>query len=160
MTVFTIGYEGLGIDSFLSLLAQHGIDTVVDVREYPVSRKPGFSKKSLAGVLHLAGREYVHISELGCPKQIRDCYREDGNWKRYTESFLKYLQTQTAAIVALSERTQSSRCALLCFEADHNFCHRSMVADAVHTYCAAHVRHITITCAKRGIPALPRLAYS
>ena len=160
MTVFTIGYEGLGIDSFLSLLAQHGIDTVADVREYPVSRKPGFSKKSLASVLHLACREYVHIAELGCPKPIRDCYREDGNWKRYTESFLKYLQTQTAAIVALSERTQSSRCALLCFEADHNFCHRSMVADAVHTYCGAHVRHIEIAHAKRGIPASSQLAFS
>ena len=152
MTVFTIGYEGLSIDSFLSLLAQHRIDTIVDVREYPVSRKPGFSKKSLASVLYLAGRKYVHIGDLGCPKQIRNRYREDGNWKRYTESFLKYLHTQTSAIAALSERTRSSRCALLCFEADHNFCHRSLVTDAVHTYCGASVRHIAITCAKRGIP--------
>ena len=48
MTVFIIGYEGLSIDSFLSLLAQHRIDTIVDVREYPVSRKLGFSKKGQA----------------------------------------------------------------------------------------------------------------
>ena len=160
VTVFTIGYEGLSIDSFLSLLAQHGIDTIVDVREYAVSRKPGFSKKSLASALHLAGRGYVHIAELGCPKPIRDRYREDGNWKCYTESFLEYLHTQTSAIVALSERTQSSRCALLCFETNHNFCHRSLVADAVHMYCGAHVRHIAITCAKKGIPVLPQLAFS
>lgn len=120
-----------------------------------MSRKPGFSKKSLASVLHLSGRKYVHIGELGCPKPIRERYREDGNWKRYTESFLKYLQTQTPAIAALSERAQLSRCALLCFEADHNFCHRSLVADAVHTYCGVSVRHIEIARARTGIPWLP-----
>lgn len=48
MIVFTIGYEGLSIGRFLSLLAEHGIDTIVDVREYPVSRKLGFSKKGQA----------------------------------------------------------------------------------------------------------------
>lgn len=35
MTVFTIGYQGLDIDTFLSLLAEHGIETVVDIRELP-----------------------------------------------------------------------------------------------------------------------------
>jgi uncharacterized protein (DUF488 family) len=48
MIVFTIGYEWLSIGRFLSLLAEHGIDTIVDVREYPVSRKLGFSKKGQA----------------------------------------------------------------------------------------------------------------
>ena len=33
----------------VALLAEHGIDTVVDIRELPLSRKPGFSKKALAG---------------------------------------------------------------------------------------------------------------
>jgi len=55
MTVFTIGYEGLDIDAFMSLLAEHGIDTVVDVRELPLSRKPGFSKKALANILNISG---------------------------------------------------------------------------------------------------------
>jgi hypothetical protein len=29
MTVFTIGYEGLDIDDFMSLLSEHGIETIV-----------------------------------------------------------------------------------------------------------------------------------
>ena len=33
MTIFTIGYEGLSIDAFMSLLAEHDVDTLVDVRE-------------------------------------------------------------------------------------------------------------------------------
>lgn len=152
MTVFTTGYEGLDIDAFMSLLAEHGIDTIVDVRELPLSRKPGFSKKALANVLNLSGREYVHMVELGCPKLVRDRYREDSNWKRYTEGFMKYLKTQGDAIVELSSLAEASNCALLCFEADSNFCHRSMVANAVKDYCGARVTHIN-AAAKTASPA-------
>jgi uncharacterized protein (DUF488 family) len=146
MTVFTIGYEGLNIDAFMSLLATRGIETVVDIRELPLSRKPGFSKKSLGVRLNSSGLGYVHMVELGCPKAVRNRYREDGDWKRYTEDFLKHLKTQEASVAIgdLSELVGSSKCALLCFEADYNFCHRSMVANAVHDCCGAGVEHIRL----------------
>lgn len=142
MKIYTVGYEGLDIDAFMSLLAENDIETVVDVREMPLSRKPGFSKKSLEAVLNLSGREYVHMVALGCPKPIRDRYREDGNWKRYTEGFLKYLATQDDAVAELSALAATSTCALLCYEADCNFCHRSMVANAVKQYAGARVQHL------------------
>ncbi|MEI7614376.1 MAG: DUF488 domain-containing protein [Betaproteobacteria bacterium] len=142
MTVFTIGYEGLDTDAFMSLLAEHGIETIVDVRELPLSRKAGFSKTALGNLLNLSGRDYVHMVDLGCPKPIRERYREDGNWKRYTEGFLKYLKTQDEAIVELAALVAASDCALLCYEADANFCHRSMVANAVKEYSGARVTHI------------------
>ncbi len=148
MTVFTIGYEGLNIDAFMSLLVEHGVETVVDIRELPLSRKPGFSKKALASVLNLSGLEYVHMVDLGCPKPVRNRYREDGNWKRYTEGFLKYLNTQGVAIAELSDLVSSSSCALLCYEADFNFCHRSMVATAVREYCGAEIEHISAADAR------------
>jgi uncharacterized protein (DUF488 family) len=160
MTVFTIGYEGLDINTFMSLLAEHGIDTVVDIRELPLSRKPGFSKKALASVLNLSGLEYVHMVDLGCPKPVRDRYREDGNWKRYTDGFLKHLKTQEAAIAELSELAGSSNCALLCYEADFNFCHRLIVAKAVRDYCGADVQHIKAADARTTNPASPRLAFA
>lgn len=159
MTIFTIGYEGLDIDVFLSLLVEHGIETLVDIRELPLSRKPGFSKKALANALNLSGLEYIHMVDLGCPKPVRDRYREDGNWKRYTEGFLKHLKTQDAAIAELSELAGSSNCALLCYEADFNFCHRSMVANAVRDCCGAKVEHIKAAHAKTVSPASPRLAF-
>ena len=71
MIIYTIGYEGLNIDSFMSLLRENGVETVVDIRELPLSRKPGFSKKVLASTLSASGFEYTHISDLGCPKPIR-----------------------------------------------------------------------------------------
>ena len=160
MKIYTVGYEGLDIDSFLSLLAENDIETVVDVREMPLSRKPGFSKKSLASVLNLSGREYVHMVDLGCPKPVRDRYREDGNWKRYTEGFLKHIKTQDDAIAELSALAASANCALLCYEADSNFCHRSMVASAVKDYCGARVTHIKASAKKASPVASLQLAFA
>lgn len=160
MTVFTIGYEGLDIDAFMSLLTEHSIDTIVDVRELPLSRKPGFSKKSLANALNLSGREYAHMVDLGCPKPVRDRYREDRNWKRYTEGFMKYLKTQDDAIAELSTLVASANCALLCYEADSNFCHRSMVANAVKDHCGARVTHIKASAKTASPVASLRPAYA
>ncbi|WP_405124651.1 DUF488 family protein [Ralstonia pseudosolanacearum] len=160
MTIFTIGYEGLDIDTFVSLLTEHAIDTVVDIRELPLSRKPGFSKKALASVLNLSGLEYVHMVDLGCPKPVRDRYREDGNWKHYTQGFLKYLKTQDAAVAELSDLVSSSTCALLCYEADYNFCHRSMVANAVREHCGAAVEHISIANARTASPVGHQLTFA
>ena len=160
MTVFTIGYEGLHIDTFLSLLGEHGIETVVDIRELPLSRKPGFSKKALASTLNLSGLEYVHMVDLGCPKPVRNRYREDGDWKRYTGDFLKYLKTQKAAIADLAELVSSSNCALLCYEADFRFCHRSMVANAVREHCGAEVKHISAIKPRTTMLAGHQLAFA
>jgi uncharacterized protein (DUF488 family) len=158
MTVFTIGYEGLDIEAFMSLLAQHCIETVVDIRELPLSRKPGFSKKALANVLNLSGLDYIHMIDLGCPKTVRDLYREDGNWKRYTQGFLKHLKTQKAAVAELSNLVGLANCALLCFEADFNFCHRSLVAKAIGDNCGADTKHIQAMAAKTAGPASRRAA--
>ena len=142
MTIYTIGYEGLDIELFFMLLKKHDIETVVDVRELPLSRKPGFSKKILADTLNLSGLEYTHVADLGCPKPIRDRYRADADWQRYKEGFLKYLKTQNDALNKLAELASGSNCALLCFEADFNYCHRSMVADAVKQRSGMRISHI------------------
>ena len=161
MTIYTIGYEGLDIEQFFTLLREHNIETVVDVRELPLSRKPGFSKKILASTLNLCGLEYTHLADLGCPKQIRDRYRSDGNWRHYKEGFLKYLKTQEDAIKELSTLARSSNCALLCFEADFNFCHRSMVAEAVKQRSRIRVSHIHINAPRtKEAPADFGLAFA
>jgi uncharacterized protein (DUF488 family) len=150
MIIYTIGYEGISLDTFMALLADQGIDTIVDVREMPLSRKPGFSKTALANVLNLSGLEYVHMVKLGCPRAVRDRYKADGDWNAYTRGFLSYLKTQQTAIAELSAMAASAECALLCYEADYNFCHRSMVANAVRDYCGAEIRHISAVSVKKG----------
>lgn len=160
MTIYTIGYEGIDIQQFFMLLKEHGIETVVDVRELPLSRKPGFSKKILTATLNLGGLEYTHLAALGCPKPIRDRYRADADWRRYKEGFLKYLKTQKDAIEELVALASSSNCALLCFEADFNYCHRSLVADVVKQQSRICVSHIRVDEVRTKAPADFGLAFA
>ena len=160
MTVFTIGYEGMNIREFLLMLSEHHIEAVVDVRELPLSRKPGFSKTALAKSLNLAGLEYVHMVGLGCPKPVRDRYRADSDWRRYTEGFLKHLKKQEDAIAELSQLVASSNCVLLCYEADFNFCHRSMVAEALRKHSGARIEHIVAANVRTASPARRQPAFA
>ncbi|KAF1032870.1 MAG: hypothetical protein GAK37_00360 [Pseudomonas sp.] len=94
MTLYTAGYEGLAIEAFIAGLKQACIDKVLDVREYPLSRKKGFSKKAFAECLAAAGIEYEHNPLLGCPKPIRKRYKEDGDWLTYARDFRAYIRTR------------------------------------------------------------------
>jgi uncharacterized protein (DUF488 family) len=153
--LYTTSYEGQSIDGFLERLRQTGVRTLVDVRELPLSRKAGFSKRALAEALTVEGIAYAHMPQLGCPKSIRDRYKADGNWARYTLDFDKYLATQTAAVTELAHIAGATTTALLCFEADFNRCHRTFVARAAAAAGAPSVAHIT---ARTTISELPRRA--
>lgn len=141
--IFTTSYEGVSLDAFIAALHSAGVLAVADVREAPVSRKPGFSKSALSAALSDAGIEYRHIRELGCPKPIRDRYRIDGDWARYTQSFLEHLQRQEGAVDALASFSVVRPTALLCYEADFDRCHRTYVARAVARRTGVRVCHIT-----------------
>ena len=108
----------------------------------------------------MGGLEYTHLADLGCPKPIRDRYREDADWRHYKEDFLKYLKTQKEAVKELAKLASSSNCALLCFEADFNYCHRSMVADAVKQQCGIRVSHIRVDEIRTKAPADFGLAFA
>lgn len=152
MTIFTIGYEGIDIQAFLSLLIKHDVRTVVDIRELPLSRKPGFSKRGLSDILAASGLGYVHMVQLGCPKDVRDRYKKDGSWKQYTKGFLQYLDGQADAVEELGAMAIESPCALMCFEADYARCHRSFVANALHERFNIGIQHIDVAEAKRVKP--------
>ena len=148
MRIYTIGYEGISITSFVNLLIDQSVETVVDVRELPLSRKPGFSKSALAATLDRSGLAYVHRPALGCPKPIRNRYRTDGDWASYKTAFLRYLDTQADALSNIAELATFTNCALVCYEADYNFCHRSMVADAMARIGGMSVSHLSASNAK------------
>ena len=142
MPLYTIGYEGMTIASFLNRLKDHNVNLVLDVRELPLSRKPGFSKRSFAAALSDAGISYTHIPSLGCPKEIRDRYKSDHNWAVYAVAFSKYLETQASAISIVREASATSSACLVCFEADFRRCHRSLVARAADATVGGGITHI------------------
>jgi len=131
--LMTIGYEGMTLKDFLEVLKFAQVSMLVDVRELPISRKPGFAKSALTAALELQAIRYEHLVKLGCPRDIRHNYRADGDWARYTEKYKAYLDTQAPALAYLWSLMQKNRCCLMCFEADYHFCHRSYIAQRMST---------------------------
>lgn len=131
MKVFTIGYEGATVALFLAALERAGVRRVIDVRQLPLSRRPGFSKSSLAAALCERGIDYVHLKALGTPKPGRDAAKKGD--RRTLEAVyagqleLPEAQAEAARMRALIAETQS---ALLCFERDPCFCHRTLLLEA------------------------------
>ena len=127
--VFTIGYEGVDLDSFLNAIEEHGIDLLVDIRLNPISRKRGFSKRQLAAAVEARGISYAHYPHLGCPADIRAEYALTGDFGRYTRIYqARVLSRRLALLARVARVSRARRVCLLCFEADANRCHRSLVA--------------------------------
>lgn len=128
MTIYTIGYEATTMDAFLAALKAAGVERVIDVRALPLSRRPGFSKNSLAATLKDAGIEYVHLKALGTPKPGRDAAKK-GDWRKMEAVYAGQLHLPEAQAQAARMRDLAAekRSALLCFERDPQHCHRTML---------------------------------
>jgi uncharacterized protein (DUF488 family) len=129
--LFTIGYEGRTVAELVDVLRGAGVERVVDVRELPLSRRRGFSKPPLAAALAEAGIAYEHARELGNPKEIRERFRL-GDTDAGLGAYRAHLYGKAyPAVVDLAASLGSSATCLLCLEADHERCHRSVIASAV-----------------------------
>ncbi len=66
MCVFTVGHGARPVEELLRTLRAAGVQTLVDVRRFPSSRRhPQFSQDALARALDETGIAYVHEVELG-----------------------------------------------------------------------------------------------
>jgi uncharacterized protein (DUF488 family) len=129
--LFTVGYEGSTIESFIDSLRANNISCVLDVRALPLSRKPGFSKTQLAGRLTRAQIGYIHLPELGTPKAIRDNLKSTRDYAAFFEKMEKYLAGKKDAIRQAYNHVTSARCCLMCFERLAEQCHRRIVAEKI-----------------------------
>jgi uncharacterized protein (DUF488 family) len=79
-----------------------------------------------------AGIEYLHLRCLGNPKEDRDPFRTGriAEGKRIFADLMAGEAAQ-AALDELSRRTQTEVVAVMCFETDHDQCHRQVVTDMV-----------------------------
>jgi uncharacterized protein (DUF488 family) len=144
MTLFTFGYEGITIEAFVHHLKTMKVRTVLDVRQLPLSRKPGFSKSAFASTLQEAGITYAHLPALGCPRPIRDRYKIDSDWSAYVTAFNVYLSEQDRALREVARIAKKTSACLVCFEADFNRCHRSLVARGAAKEGGPRITHLMV----------------
>lgn len=128
--LYTIGYQGASVEGFIAALKTAGVETLIDVRAVPASRRREFSKLSLAASLEAAGLAYVHLAGLGNPKAGRDAAKA-GRLDEYRRIYTAHLDTAAAreALARATEIAAASPSCLMCLEADPAFCHRSMAAS-------------------------------
>ena len=123
-TLFSIGYDKARLADVVATLAASGVATLIDVRDRPISRRPGFSKRQLAAAVEEAGIRYVHLQALGTPPEGREANR-----RRYWARFWGIVEAKlasTEAELALQQTAavaQESPSCLLCYEADWRCCH-------------------------------------
>lgn len=128
--IYTIGHSGHERATFLSLLARHGVNMLIDVRSHPVSRyMPHFSKDMLAASLRLWGVSYVYLGrEIGG--------RPEGSPIAAAVSFSRGLDR------VMEYWRQAWRLVLLCGEEDPRRCHRAVRIAPELLFRGARVVHI------------------
>jgi len=127
MRIWTIGHSTRTLDELISLLNEHDIQRLADIRRYPGSRLyPHFSKESLEKTLPI---DYIHAPELGgrrkpSPDSVNTAWRNE-QFRAYAD----YMATPEFA-TALDHLLDSDvRTAIMCAEAVQWRCHRNLVAD-------------------------------
>lgn len=128
----SVGYEGRTVEDLVEVLVAQNVQVVADVRLTPLSRKPGLSKTKLSAALTEAGVEYVHLRPLGNPRENRAPFWSGAvvaGVRRFRE--LMQEPTSSACLDHLAELARTRRVAVLCFERDHDRCHRQVVTDEV-----------------------------
>jgi len=132
-TLFTIGHSTRSLDELIDALQAHSIETLVDIRSFPMSRRlPHFHRESLEKALPAAGIKYVWMKDLGGRR--KKSLEDSPNVALRNESFRNYADYMLSpeferAITDLIKLGEQSRTAYMCAERVYFRCHRMLVSD-------------------------------
>ncbi|HYG37580.1 MAG TPA: DUF488 domain-containing protein [Cytophagales bacterium] len=132
LLIWTIGHSTKDFIEFIDLLKINDIQMLVDVRNFPGSRRyPHYNKDFLENALPEAGIRYTHLKALGGrrkpnPGSINDAWRNDA-FKGYAD----YMEGEAFqhAITELQQIALSMNTVYMCSEAVWWRCHRSLISD-------------------------------
>ncbi|MEL6566973.1 MAG: DUF488 domain-containing protein [Pseudomonadota bacterium] len=157
----TIGYEKVQLDDFVGTLLANNIQVLVDIRERAQSRRRGFSKTALSNRLAESGIGYVHFRSLGDPKEGRLAARS-GDYDRFRIIYHEVMQSAAAmaAIAEIATIAETQSVCLLCYERDHELCHRKIVADELETTLGVRARHLGVQVIEPSKESARRMLHS
>ena len=122
---YTIGYEGRSLQQLLKILQNAAIKTLVDIRHTPISMyRPELSKINFSKSIEAININYLHVPELGIPREIRakaiNTGTRDVIWEWYDTYVIDRLFSKNLHWFLNIEHPV----ALMCLEADPTECHR------------------------------------
>ena len=144
-TLYTIGHSTRTLEELIAALRAHQIETLVDVRTYPMSRRlPHFNRENLEKALAEAGIRYVWMKDLGGLR--KKSLAESPNVALRNASFRNYADYMLTpefegAMAELIEIAEHSRTAYMCAERVYFKCHRMLVSDwlVAHGHQVLHI---------------------
>lgn len=143
--LYTIGHSTRTIDELIAALAAHQIQTLVDIRAFPMSRRlPQFNRDSLEETLPAAGIHYQWMKALGGYR--KKILEESPNIALRNQSFRNYADYMLSpgfeqSITELLALAENSRTAYMCAERPYFRCHRMLVSDwlVAHGHQVLHI---------------------
>jgi uncharacterized protein (DUF488 family) len=144
-TLYTIGHSTRTLDELVSALKAHGIETLVDIRAFPMSRRlPHFNRESLERSLPEQGIRYVWMKALGgyrkpTRKDSPHTALRNASFRNYADYTLTPEFEHAAA--ELLQIANVSRTAYMCAERVYFRCHRMIVSDwlVAHGHQVLHI---------------------
>ena len=138
--IFTVGHSTYALEDFASLLKQHGVDVIADVRSVPYSRwQPQFNREDLTEALKARGIAYVFLGkELGARSDDPKCY-ENGRVQYRSLAETPLFQS---GIKRVRDGSRHKRIALMCAEKDPLDCHRTILVARELVVSGLDVTHI------------------
>lgn len=133
LDLYTLGYQGVDVNTYVQKLKAAGVGIVADVRETPWSHKPGFCKNALISELSKAGIGYIHVKSAGNPKENRRTAPDMAECLRRYEHYLAHNPEGVSDLIRVVEDAASRdrTVCLICFEKDVKDCHRSVLVKAM-----------------------------
>jgi uncharacterized protein (DUF488 family) len=132
--IFTIGHSTHTAEAFATVLQQHAIAQLADVRTIPHSRRhPHFARDALDAFLASRGVFYRHFPGLGGRRRPRADSRNTAWREAGFRGYADYMETpafgrELQLLVDFSDR---ARTVVMCAEAVWWRCHRRLLADAL-----------------------------
>ena len=135
MRIFTVGHSNLEFDDFAQMISAAGVESIVDVRKLPGSKKyPWFNDDYLAAHLPEHGIAYSRNEGLTGRRNVSRTvpFEVNGNWRN--RSFHNYADHALGhefadALAELRRHGAETPTAVMCSEAVWWRCHRRIIAD-------------------------------
>ena len=133
--IYTIGYGARSLEEFITLLKEHRIAFVLDIRTAPYSRyKPEFSKAALEAELARHGFRYIYMGDvLGGQPDDPDCYVNG----KVNYDAVKQKDFYRQGIARLQKAfAQQHRVMLMCSVGKPEICHRIvLIGESLDELC-------------------------
>jgi uncharacterized protein (DUF488 family) len=128
--IYTIGHSTRSLLELATLLKEHGVTRLADIRRFPGSRRhPHFSKESLEHTMKRAGIAYEHFESLGGrrrpSKKSENMAWESPQFRGYADHMATgEFRDAVDRLLASEEPT-----AVMCAESVPWNCHRNLLSD-------------------------------